>query len=207
MKRRSKSQKLARAKCIINKVNSMKDPLEMIEKFNTYKGENAFIVNLICVKGKDASSESRLWIFDIMERNMKDLYEKSNWGWDANAKQKELTEPNAWYLLASCNNKLIGFSHFRFDIDYQIEVLYCYELQLEESVRGKGLGRFMMQALESMAFKHKMQKVVLTVLKNNPPALHFFYALGYKLDNTSPPNSEKKDYVILSKQVLIPVAS
>lgn len=56
--------------------------------------------------------------------------------------------------------------------------LLSYELQLEESARGKGLGRFMMQALESMASKHKMQKVVLTVLKNNLPALQFFYTLG-----------------------------
>lgn len=62
----------------------------------------------------------------------------------------------------------------------------------------------MMQALESMASKYKMQKVVLTVLKNNLPALQFFYTLGFKLDNTSPLESEKKDYVILSKQVLIP---
>ncbi|XP_046834238.1 N-alpha-acetyltransferase 40 [Vespa crabro] len=206
MKRRSKVQKLARAKCIINKANSMKNPFQMIEMYHTYVGKNEYIVNLTCVKAKEASSECRLWVFDIMERNMKNLYEQSSWGWDAIAKQKELTEPTAWYLIASCSNKFIGFSHFRFDIDYKVEVLYCYELQLEESARGKGLGRFMMQALESMASKHKMQKVVLTVLKNNLPALQFFYTLGFKLDNTSPLESEKKDYIILSKQVLIPAS-
>ncbi|KAK2580218.1 hypothetical protein KPH14_012478 [Odynerus spinipes] len=177
----------------------MKDPFGMLHMYHIYTGLNNYSVNLSCVKATEASPECRLWVIDIMERNMKHLYEQCSWGWDTLAKTKELTEPTAWYIIASYNNKFIGFSHFRFDIDYKIEVLYCYELQLEESARGKGLGRFMMRALESMALQHKMQKVILTVLKNNPSALQFFHALGYKLDNTSPPESEKKDYVILNR--------
>ncbi|OAD56882.1 N-alpha-acetyltransferase 40 [Eufriesea mexicana] len=113
-----------------------------------------------------------------MERNMKSLYEQSDWGWDLIAKQKELTEATAWYLIALSNDIFIGFSHFRFDIDYREGVLYCYEIQLESAVRRKGLGHFMMSALESMASDNKMRKVVLTALKHNPSAMQFFYSLG-----------------------------
>lgn len=78
------------------------------------------------MRAKDADSKCISWIFDIMERNMKSLYEQSNWGWDPIAKQKELTESTAWYLIASSNDKFVGFSHFRFDVDYREEVLYWY---------------------------------------------------------------------------------
>jgi len=56
--------------------------------------------------------------------------------------------------------------------------VYSYELQLEPSIRRKGLGRFMMSALESIAYQNQMLKVVLTVFKHNPSAIQFFYALG-----------------------------
>lgn len=57
---------------------------------------------------------------------MKTMYEQSSWGWDPVDKQKELTEPTVWYLIASSNNTFVGFSHFRFDIDDREEVLYWY---------------------------------------------------------------------------------
>lgn len=53
-----------------------------------------------------------------------------------------------------------------------------YELQLEPEVRRKGLGRFMMSALESMASRNQMLKVILTVFKHNPSAIQFYYTLG-----------------------------
>lgn len=140
---------------------------------------------------------------------MKDMYERSSWSWNVAEKQAELTEETAWYLIASCNDKFLGFSHFRFDVDngdvvlywyvsliwrimhvlkitldimdeikYMHIYVYSYELQLEPSVRRKGLGRFMMSALESMAYRNQMLKVVLTVFKHNPSAIQFFYALG-----------------------------
>lgn len=56
--------------------------------------------------------------------------------------------------------------------------IYSYELQLELAFRRKGLGCFMMSALESMAKQNQMVKVVLTVFKHNPSAIQFFYTLG-----------------------------
>lgn len=56
--------------------------------------------------------------------------------------------------------------------------MYSYELQLEPEIRRKGLGRFMMSALESMAYQNQMMKIVLTVFKRNLSAIQFFYTLG-----------------------------
>ncbi|KAK1118321.1 hypothetical protein K0M31_015026 [Melipona bicolor] len=204
-KRKTRRQLLAEkeaiARSLVDKANSVKNPLESLNFFHKYVTKDNQTIELSCVKAKDAQSKCIFWIFDIMERNMKSLYEQSDWGWDPIAKQKELTEPTAWYLVATSNDKFVGFSHFRFDIDYREEVLYCYEIQLESAVRRKGLGHFMMSALESMASKNKMRKVILTVLKHNPSAMQFFYSLGYKMDKTSPSTSDQLDYIILSKAV------
>ncbi|XP_017877824.1 N-alpha-acetyltransferase 40 [Ceratina calcarata] len=205
-KRKTRRQLLAEkeavARTLVEQANSVPNPLEALGFFNEYvtSKENE-VIKMSCMRAKDATAECTSWIFDIMERNMKALYEQSDWGWHPHAKQKELTEAEAWYLVASLNDEYVGFSHFRFDTDYREEVLYCYEIQLESSVRRKGLGQFMMTALECMAANNKMRKVVLTVLKHNPSAIQFFYSVGYKMDKTSPPASEQVDYIILSKAV------
>lgn len=196
------AEKAAIQQQLIYNANALTNPLETLQKFHEYMTRDNDTIMLGCVKARDARSECLSWIMDIMERNMKDMYERSSWNWNAAEKQAELTEESAWYLIATCNDQFLGFSHFRFDIDNGDIVLYCYELQLEPSVRRKGLGRFMMSALESIAHQNQMLKVVLTVFKHNPSAIQFFYALGYKLDISNPPASAHLDYIILSKQNL-----
>ena len=101
---------------------------------------------------------------DLTSRNMKSLYEKSHWGWNEANKKKELFDDAAWYLLAKreVDGKLMGFAHFRFDMDFDDEVLYIYEIQLEEEFQRKGLGRFMMQVIsETFMFIVQAIKKVL----------------------------------------------
>ena len=97
----------------------------------------------------DLSPEKQEVIIDLLEKNMKKLYEESDWGWNAKNKSDELLDESAWYLLAEKpDGTIVGFSHFRFDMDYDDEVLYVYEIQIDPSFQRKGLGRFMMQVLE-----------------------------------------------------------
>jgi hypothetical protein len=76
-------------------------------------------------------------------------------------KIRELKEDTAKFIIAfdkNNNNKPVAFTHFRFDIEDEREVIYwlvlyeerytdvvSYEIQLDNSVQGKGLGKFMMQ--------------------------------------------------------------
>ena len=109
----------------------------------------------------------------------------------------------AWYLLAhDAEGKCVGFSHFRYDMDYDDEVLYVYEIQIDPSYQRKGIGRFMMFALEMLAFKADMRKIMLTVFKHNPEADKFFKnTMKYEIDETCPIDDvvEQYDYEILSK--------
>lgn len=52
-------------------------------------------------------------------------YELCAWGWNDAKKYEELTDEAAWYLIAkSKEGSYLGFSHFRFDLDEGMEVLY-----------------------------------------------------------------------------------
>lgn len=114
---------MSEAKKLINKANSLEVPLpSSFQKF-TSKDEINYEIN--CNRAKELTNEQSSWIMDLMERNMKKSYELSSWGWDADKKRNELFDSQAWHLIAINNNGInVGFSHFRFDVDDDKEVLY-----------------------------------------------------------------------------------
>ena len=105
----------------------------------------------------------------------------------------------AWYLLAQdSEGKCVGYSHFRFNMEINDEVLYVYEIQIDGKYQRKGIGRFMMFALEMLAFKADMRKIMLTILKNNHETDKFFkQIMKFEIDETCP--KSHVDYEILSK--------
>ncbi|KAF5275175.1 hypothetical protein FQR65_LT04207 [Abscondita terminalis] len=200
-KRKEEQHRLKLAMQMVDKANSLVDPLEPFPAFKKF-AINGLDVELFVRKVTDLEEPVKEWIFDLTKRNMQQIYDSCTWGWSDKKKREELMDEAAWYLIARmANGKLLGFSHFRFCIDEGIEVLYCYELQLEVNIQRKGLGKFMMQILELMAFTNSMKKVVLTILKNNDSS-HFFKTINYQLDDSSPiedDDEEEYPYEILSK--------
>uniref|UniRef100_A0A8C6WBY6 N-alpha-acetyltransferase 40 n=1 Tax=Nannospalax galili TaxID=1026970 RepID=A0A8C6WBY6_NANGA len=146
------------------------------------------------------------WAFDLTKTNMQTMYEQSEWGWKDREKREEMMDDRAWYLIAWEDSSIpVAFSHFRFDVECGDEVLYCYEVQLENKVRRKGLGKFLIQILQLMANSTQMKKVMLTVFKHNHGAYQFFReALQFEIDDSSPSMSgccgEDCSYEILSRR-------
>ena len=80
----------------------------------------------------DINDKEQNAIVDLLTRNMKKLYEESNWGWNEKNKRSEMLEDAAWYLMArNSKGELYGFSHFRYDMDFDDEVLYVYEVSYD----------------------------------------------------------------------------
>lgn len=82
--------------------------------------------------------------------------------------------PQARYLIARSANDpkdYKGFLLFQMvqeetmDDDIMANCAYCYEIQLTDSARRKGLGEFLMKLLEQIGNHWKMDKVMLTVFK------------------------------------------
>lgn len=142
----------------------------------------------------------RQWVYQLTERNMRQLYEASEWGWNGKQKARELHSSKSLYLLAFLRDRIepAGFAHFRFVEDYDREALYCYELQIEDCCRRRGIGRQLARLMEQIAAATKMRLVILTCLNDNRAALEFYMHLGYVKDDSNP---ESSCYTILSKSV------
>mmetsp|Transcript_38717 Transcript_38717/g.77653 ORF Transcript_38717/g.77653 Transcript_38717/m.77653 type:complete len:180 (+) Transcript_38717:170-709(+) len=127
------------------------------------------------------------WAASLLEKNMRPLYE-DGWGWDGDVKRGELQSPKARFILSSlqhadCQPKPNGFIHYRFVSDERRPVLYVFEIQIDSSSQGLGVGRHLMNAAEKTAKAAGMSFVLLTVFKHNAEALKFYKKLGYSLDS------------------------
>ncbi|KAF9481364.1 acyl-CoA N-acyltransferase [Pholiota conissans] len=153
-------------------------------------------------------------IWSLFETNMRGMYEASSFGWDPQAKQKELFHSLSRFLLVTDTEKseLVAFTNFRFEVEGGEDLIYCYDLQVSPSTQGVGLGKNMMKELEKIAQSYNMEKIALTVFKANTKAAAFYKAFGFELDLTSPNFLEEEDeldpdevettdYEILSKGV------
>jgi len=186
----------------VKKAHQLENPLESLESI-PQGGElkNGKTCEIKHLKAQQLTPPLEKWLMDLMTRNMKHMYKKALDGWRPKKKWKEMTEKTSRYLIAYVDSKPVAFSHFRFDMDYGREVLYCYEIQVETERRSIGLGKLLMETLEKIATQANLPLVVLTVFKFNQPSLSFFNNLGYDVDETSPGDDEFKDYVIMSKSV------
>jgi len=203
LERKAMEMKMNAGVYTVKKANNQENPIDVLPSFQKYQ-KNGVNLKLETVKVRQLDVKTQEWIVDLTERNMKEMYTKSEWGWNGDVKKKELLEDAAWYLIAkdADTDVPVAFSHYRYDMDHDDDVLYCYEIQLEECVRRKGLGKFMMKVLELMMLKSDLLKIMLTVFKHNEVASKFFKeVLKYEIDETCPYDTvyEQFDYEILSR--------
>ncbi|AFR94899.2 hypothetical protein C343_02987 [Cryptococcus neoformans C23] len=173
--------------------------------------------------------------YRLLDHNMRNLQSNSSFPYTEMSKKEEMFDPTSRFLLALGEtpmdtndelatrtqqkqqidiqeHELLGFCEFRFDVedtlsDKLAEVVYCYELQLRPSVQKQGMARKLIGILEDIGRLRKMEKIMLTCLKNNASALSFYRHQGFETDEIDPTrmskeepeNGEEVDYVILSK--------
>ncbi|XP_054710819.1 N-alpha-acetyltransferase 40-like [Uloborus diversus] len=200
--RLTRREKKAQISGLIKTANESKDLLSHIQPWTIFK-DHGLDLKIECARSKEIESSTFNEIFNLLKNNMQVLYEKSDWGWDETQKMEELQDENARFLLAKdCDGKLVGFSHFRFDIEEHQPILYCYELQIYPEIQRKGVGKHMMDMLFLIAYHFKLVKIVLTVFKHNSAGIDFYMkALTFRYDETCPKEEEEKCYVIFCKFV------
>lgn len=204
-KRKEENAKLSAAQLKVDTANKLEDPMSMLVPFKKYE-RNGVCLDIECNRVGDLDADTVEFVFQLCKKNMQNLYESCDWGWKDSVKREEMTEDKAWYLIARDQDKKpVAFVHFRFDLEVDQEVLYCYEIQLSDSVKRKGLGKFLMQILELLAYKTDMPKVMLTTFKHNDVGVKFFReALKFEVDEISPDDpvyEEGYSYWILSKSI------
>lgn len=159
-----------------------------------------------CVKSTDLAAKQKVAIMDILRDNMRTMYEECGWGWKEMEKRKEVFDKRSRFilLLHSESEEVVAYVIFRFEWDDEEEpeypVLYCYELQVANSVQKIGAGYNLMRMLQQVAGHYGMRKTSLTVFKTNTAAMNFYKRVGFVIDSNSPSNFGCPDecYEILS---------
>jgi ribosomal protein S18 acetylase RimI-like enzyme len=116
--------------------------------------------------------------FELIESTSRENYKMSSVGWSAAKKKKEMILPDMRYLLFRVNAEVKGFLSFMVTYEDGCEVIYCYELHLQPSLRGNGVGRRLIEVMEHIGRKVKIEKAMLTVFDDNEGGLRFYEKLG-----------------------------
>ncbi|KAK9900037.1 acyl-CoA N-acyltransferase [Cystobasidium minutum MCA 4210] len=170
---------------------------------------------LFVVKASELTDQAKEDVVQLFEENMKAIYTASKNGYSPEDKCEELFNEETRFILVyeAATPDLLAFTSFRFDRedtaddDTQVEVVYCYEVQVSQKARGTGLGRLLMRSLETFARAYGLPKVMLTVFEANIQARTFYKRVNYESDEICPSNyeydtdDEKPDYLILSRSV------
>lgn len=105
---------------------------------------------------------------------MEGPYGPEEWPAEEKSKRREMVSPDARYIFVkqlsssseaspseaskellwkSEGDPVVAFVQYRFVVEHDVPALYVYEIQVEQVVQGKGLGKFLMQFLELIARK------------------------------------------------------
>ncbi|KAF8481181.1 acyl-CoA N-acyltransferase [Russula ochroleuca] len=155
----------------------------------------------------ELSEAEKAHIWDMLEHNMQHMYTGSSLGWDPPSKKRELFHRNSRFILLRRSPAEDGLEHldgelpimaysmFRFEMEVGECVLYCYELQVLQSAQRGGMGKTLMGFLYDIARRWNMQKVTLTVFKENQAAFLLYKAMGFTVE----PDGDGEDYWIMAK--------
>ncbi|KAJ4321313.1 hypothetical protein N0V94_002945 [Neodidymelliopsis sp. IMI 364377] len=166
--------------------------------------------------------------FDLISSTSQQAYEASARGWDPSQKMLEMLDKNMMYLLVrqaegyvgtakvespteDRSNTILGFLSFAFDFDEQPhadrQVLYIFEVHLDDRLRGQSLGTRMLKWTETQARLVNVSKMMLTVFTSNEGARRMYEREGFVKDECSPGDRVTRrkvvipDYLIMSKEL------
>lgn len=152
---------------------------------------------------------------NLVEASSADDYKKSEMKWSVSSKRKEMLLPDMRYLIIRERIQTTDDDHFRpvygfisFMITYEDghEVIYIYEIHLQPSFCSQGVGKVLLDLVEEIGRKIRVEKAMLTVFKSNRRAVKWYDRMGYTIDDFSPGprvlrngTIKEPSYVILSK--------
>lgn len=165
----------------------VKDVLADFKPFQHYN-RNGLDVQISFDTPKTMDRDTLKQCFELCKENMEDEYDESGYGWDDDDKKGELKDECDRYLVVrqTEGGELVGFVHFRFTLQGEFmdlpegePCLFVYDLQLDETVQRKGLGRRLMQIVELMARKQMMSFVMLMITATNEVMFSFAQKLKF----------------------------
>ena len=159
--------------------------------------QESFLINNLTngVKEIHKSINTEFGTIEIEARFNVSFNSNSSFGFDQNEKVEEFRHSNAQFLVCrECvSSSICAFCHFRFEED----MLYIWEIQINNKNQGLGLGRLLMSILDLVTLSRSLRKIMLTAFIANQNAVEFYKKLGFKVDKSETPKDA--DYLIFYK--------
>jgi GNAT superfamily N-acetyltransferase len=159
---------------------------------------------------QNLSSEELESCFGLIEETSSADYRAASQGWHPEAKRKEMLETDMRYIVlrAPEESNILAFTSFMLTSEEDEAVVYIYEIHLSASLRGTGVGKSLIELVESIGRAVGVQMSMLTVFTANKHAEAFYRHLGYSDDASSPQvrkfrggKVKRPEYLILSKDL------
>jgi len=87
----------------------------------------------------------------------------------------EITRDNYAYYLIKVKNRIIGY----IGIQLKGNDLFLSKIYIRSSERGNGIGKASMNFIKDLALENNMNRISLTVNKNNTGSIDTYYRLGF----------------------------
>jgi ribosomal protein S18 acetylase RimI-like enzyme len=98
---------------------------------------------------------------------------------------EQITNPNAVVLVVEVENEIVGYSFIRLEessfVDIAPEAAWLHDIYIDESARGMGAGKLLLDASIDAAKKLGSQVLILQVAAQNEFAKKLFEANGFKV--------------------------
>ena len=108
----------------------------------------------------------------MMMRNM-GKYEGNDW--DPRDNMRDVTARETSLIAIWAGHRLSGFAAFQPDWWEEQKVMFLLELQLDEELRGAGIGKQMLWAVEQVSRHRRRKGLVLRVHRANEDAIAFYH--------------------------------
>lgn len=110
----------------IEKANSTKNPFAVIaEEYGNYANDEINL-EIKYFSSKEMTKDLQKFCFKLAEKNVGGYYKTCHLGWQPKVKQNAISKSWAKFLIAynKTDKKPIGFTMFRFDMDYGRSCVY-----------------------------------------------------------------------------------
>lgn len=108
----------------IEKANQQKNPFARIAEEHSKYAKDDLNITIKYFSSKELTKDQQKFCFKLAEKNVSGYYKTCSLGWQPKIKQTDIAKNWARFLIAYDQNKPIGYTMFRFDMDYGRSVVY-----------------------------------------------------------------------------------
>lgn len=96
--------------------------------------------------------------------------------WSRSVFESEISNPNAYYIVAVCSDRAVGYC----GIDFVVDEGSITNLAVLPDYRNKGIASQLLRLIEDFAFNEKLSFITLEVRESNYNAIKLYKKNGFK---------------------------